>query len=96
MCMQIPKEILERITWKKKKDPGEPDTIEELTYEEHQCKDCDRLVQKRCLHYSRCARPTAHWRARCSCGKWQDPISGKFTLTSNQLQNVARTVYKKR
>ena len=93
--MNIPKELLDRITWAKKKQPGDPDRVESIDYNPQTCEDCGTVVNCRRLTYHKVHRPTEHWRICCkACGKYKDPRTGKYELTSNEMQDLAKTIYK--
>ena len=94
--MNIPKELLDRITWAKKRQPGDPDAIEDISYSAELCEDCGATTHCRRITYNKVHRPTEHWRICCkACGLYKDPRTGQSELTSNEMQHLARTIYKK-
>lgn len=80
--MQMPKDLLERITFTKSKDQ-EPLRIESISYDKHPCDDCDREIERPAHEIRKYVGPPTHSRTKCkNCHYFKDPVTGEFTVHS--------------
>lgn len=90
----IPKEIRDRIIWKRdKKQEGDPDQILGFRHEPTQCEGCDRIVSGRNVRMSICTNKDlhSHIKQQCQiCKKYRNPQTGAFDLDFHALNDQFR------
>lgn len=61
------------------------------------CEDCGaKSVLNRRVCYHRNTTPFAHWRSKCNCGRYLNPITGEWQhITSNNLTKEIRLMRQK-
>lgn len=77
----MPKEIQDRIIWKKRIHPGDNLEIKQIIHHPQPCEDCGQTVVNRRVKMSVSQSKThaAHIKTHCTaCKKYKNPVSGKF------------------
>ena len=87
----IPKEILDRITWKHDaKMPRSPKAIKKLEYDPKPCEDCGQTVVDRRIRISIAQnnQTVPHQKRQCQvCKLYKNPTTGKFDCTFQDINN---------
>lgn len=98
-CMNIPKEIYERLVFEKPSKTAElePTRVKEIKDELRPCGDCGRLKRGRKIHSKVMQTPCAHWRHQClGCRMYKDPATGVFDIHLSEAESFFRRYYKQK
>lgn len=99
--MQIPKHILERLTFKKLKnhpDSFDQNTIDSIAYKPHPCKDCGVVIERehhtKRMYVQPCDRP--HWRIECmNCRLVYNCHTGQYDLDSKSVTDHFKALFRR-
>ena len=94
--MQMPKDLLERITFTETKDQ-EPLKIESISYDKHPCDDCDREIGQPAHEIRTFQGPPRHTRMRCkNCLYTKDPETGEYTVHPSHTKRRFQEYFKQK
>jgi hypothetical protein len=100
---ELPKEILERIVWKKRTtqwNESDPDEIAEILPLNGVCDDCGREIETSRTVQCRLTKSQAvksHFKVKCSiCNLYRNPDTGKFDLDYQEINSLYRLVLHKK
>lgn len=97
--MQMPKDLLERITFNAPKNAleQEPQSIKSISYEKKPCDDCDREIEQPAHEIRTFQNPTRHTRMRCkNCLYTKDPETGEYTVHPSHTNRRFLEYYKQK
>ncbi len=95
--MQIPKPILDQITWDNRDEEPEHYRIKSLAPQTKPCENCGITVTDRRIIHKIYDRPYKHWRTKCfTCKKVRHPETGEFTLPDAAAFHYYQTIEIKR
>jgi len=94
--MEMPKDLLERITFKKSKDQ-DPPKIESIRFDTVPCDDCDRDIQQPAHEIKKYVGPPIHSRTKCkNCQYYKDPDTGEYTVHASHTNRRFLEYYKQK
>jgi hypothetical protein len=84
--MKIPKEIDDRINYKRNKHKELNRLVGDIEPILTSCEDCQAICDRK-ISMTRTHYPIAHWKTKClSCNKYKNPATGKFDdITAPQI-----------
>ena len=91
MDKPIPKEIMDRLEWKKSLVEQDDPVIKSIRHDPKPCEDCGKIVEDRRIRSSvnyGSATKIAHIKHQCkSCGFYRNPTNGVYEWTFQEINS---------